>query len=364
LSAAQDAADNRMYVDVNFSADHRFGLIAQAPGDNLVKKLTYSQTGATNNTIVRINGKDMWLHRTKNSPFKVADPDKLNEVKGEIGLTWTSSWEVTNPRADVVQEVGVRRGDQTGRFDTVVVRYILKNQSKASQRFGLRFMLDTFIGTNDGVPFTIPEQANLCTTQMVARKRQIPDYVQALERPDIKKPGTIAHLGVKVSGHYGYMQPPDMLQITHWPGEDAVWNLGNFNFGDDSAVGLFWDEAVVKPGEARTVGFTYGLANVVSGGSGGKMGLTTGGVFRVDGEFVLTAYLDTSLKRATATLTLPDGLKLSPGPPARQVVAMRANDPYGKCAWRIRCEKAGTFELTVDLGDGLVEKAKVRIREK
>ena len=47
-------------------------------------------------------------------------------------------------------------GEQSRRLDTCLVRYVIENTDVRSHRVGLRFMLDTFIGANDGVPFTIP----------------------------------------------------------------------------------------------------------------------------------------------------------------------------------------------------------------
>jgi hypothetical protein len=41
----------------------------------------------------------------------------------------------------------------------------LENRDTAPHDVGVRFLLDTFIGTNDGVPFLIPGSSELCDTQ-------------------------------------------------------------------------------------------------------------------------------------------------------------------------------------------------------
>ena len=63
-------------------------------------------------------------------------------------------------------------------------------------------MLDTFIGANDGVPFAVPgsegKPDRLVDTMEIFEQKDIPDYIQALERPDLNNPGTVAHCGLKL----------------------------------------------------------------------------------------------------------------------------------------------------------------------
>ena len=64
-------------------------------------------------------------------------------------------------------------------------------------KVGLRVMLDTFIGANDGVPFTIPGKPGFVDTKADFGEKQIPDYIEAVENPDDpKNPGTVARLGL------------------------------------------------------------------------------------------------------------------------------------------------------------------------
>jgi len=264
----------------------------------------------------------------------------------------------------VTQEVVLTRGAQTGKLDTVFVRYTLANKAKTKQKIGLRFMLDTLIGGNDGVPFVLPERADLVTTGALvgAKTKDLPEYVQAFERPDFKDPGTVAHLGVRVSAHIATVEPPDSMLFSHWPGSEAPWTYPIQNMGRDSAIGLYWVEAAVEPGGERRGGFTYGLAKVASGKSGGKMGLTAGGSFKTGGTITVTAYLDRDLKRPTVTLTVPDGLKLAAGARAKQTVTIRPNEPHGRAAWRLVCERPGQYTVKAELEDGAVEEMPLVVR--
>jgi hypothetical protein len=364
---AADEADDKEYLRVIFAADHRFGIMVQNIPEIQNKQLTFAPDGKTNNTVVRINGFDVLLHAAHFSTLKVTIPNKRPEpVKNERGKTWTSKWEVPSLKVNVIQEVMLCRGEQTGKFDTVVVSYTLENQSKQRQKLGLRFMLDTLIGQNDGVPFTVPELPNLVTTAVLLSKNknksQIPEYVQALEKGDLRDPGTIAHLGVKVSAHHALLESPDLLQIAHWPGPDVGWEVPHEAFGDDSMVALYWNEQLVAPGASRKVGFTYGLAKVANSDSKGKIAVSTGGNFKAGGTFILTAYADPSLNKSTLGVTLPEGLTLAQGQANKQVVSVKAKEPYGKLSWRIKSDRPGTFGVKVATPDGTAETAPVVIR--
>ncbi len=54
-------------------------------------------------------------------------------------------------------------------------------------------MLDTFIGANDGVPFTAPGVKGFIDTSRDFKGGKIPPYLEAVENPDdAKDPGTVA----------------------------------------------------------------------------------------------------------------------------------------------------------------------------
>src|SRR5262249_38671630 len=125
-----------------------------------------------------------------------------------------SIWVYDEEKVSITQTVGLLLGEQTGRIDTCLVHYNIENRDSKSHRVGLRFLLDTFIGQNDGVPFLIPGQKQLCSTMATFNtSREVPDFIQACEREDLANPGTVAQIQFRLSG----MDTPNRVTLGSWP---------------------------------------------------------------------------------------------------------------------------------------------------
>src|SRR5207244_10164393 len=77
-------------------------------------------------------------------------------------------------------------GQQRRLMDTLLVRYIFENNGKQAVNAGFRQEIDTLIGNNDGVPFTVPGRGLVNTSADFVNAKQVPDFVQALERGDLR----------------------------------------------------------------------------------------------------------------------------------------------------------------------------------
>jgi hypothetical protein len=360
----------------------RFGLVELYQGKEVgaganIRRLTFDQWGRTNNTCLRLDGKAERLFGGPGGRWEEKSGPK-------------STWVLDDRKVAVTQLVELVRGDQSNLLDTCRVRYRIENRDRKEHTVGIRFLLDTFIGGNDGVPFTIPGEIDLCDTRKdlpsQARDRKVPDFLQALEKPDLDHPGTIAHLRLKVElpGRKEPLESPERVTLGAWPsaklrvqdrkarGLSTLWNVpvlsmksGNLN---DSAIVIYWKEAPLAPGagKAREVGFEYGLWNLARGGS--RLAATVDGSFRPGGDLTVVAYVgragleDTD---ETVTLEVPDGFKLVEGAatqvvPKRPAGASRANLPV---TWKVRAgATGGQHALTVRSSAGQSQTLRVQIK--
>ncbi len=370
----------------------RFGLIMLRENDPAqpghAKRLTYDEYGCSNNTCVRVDGED-YLFGHPPGTWEAMRAPLPADSRGQPRRGLASRWLLPQQHLLVTQEVEVVAGEPSRRLDTCRVRYILQNQDRRPHRVGLRFLLDTFIGANDGVPFTIPGSPGLCDTQrLFARPQDVPDFIEALEHDNLLHPGTVAHLQFRLGGpieppgrvflggwpnmnlqHFGY--PRAQAQMTGWEVPQVSMNelsrlareAGNIAPAD-SAVTMYWEEAPLPPGGRREVGFAYGLGTVASGEGGGRLLLSLGGPLVRGGEFTLTALVHDPQAGETLTLDLPQGLHLVDGTPQQAVppVPEGATRRDSTVTWRLGADADGRHELRVRSSQGAAQKQSITIR--
>ncbi len=317
------------------------------------KRLMFEPLGRTNNVCVRIDNSDyLFGHDDVYAPHpgqefeRTPGVSRWVDMRAELGKDADgrpregarSVWEVVGLprkpcRVQVTQTVEIVTGSQSRSLDTCIIRYTLHNRDARAHKVGLRFLLDTFIGENDGVPFTIPGKPGLCSTrQRFDTPSDVPDYIQALEKDNLLSPGTVAHLQFRIPGP---LEAPTRVLLGGYPdgplrqlnyrlanGWLTPWEVPFVNIRElvdhreklkglprdpepDSAVTLYWDVKPLEPGQRREVGFAYGLGSFSSAEGEGKLLLTVGGRTVRDGEFTLTALRSAPVAGEKLTLILP-----------------------------------------------------------
>jgi hypothetical protein len=328
-------------LGIDFDPRRRFGIIVRNEQDpnnkEKRKRLTYEENGSTNNTCVKVDGNQYLFGNPGYGKWV-----KREQPRGFGRKGWDSVYEITHESIVVTQSVDLVPGEQTQLLDTVLVRYALENRSENEHTVGLRVMLDTFIGDNDGVPFTVPggegQKDRLVDSLATFEHGEIPDYVQALERPDLADPGTVAHLGLKLPD----FEPLERMIICRWPGnKDMRWEMDPLESmrsnaeKPDSCVVLYWPYESMKARAVRKLAFTYGLGSVSgAGGADGAIALTTGGSTRPGREFTVTAYVKEPKEGQVVRLILPDGFSFAGGHEADKKV--EAGGRLAQVSWRVR----------------------------
>jgi hypothetical protein len=387
-----DGSDPTATRTAEWEPSMRFGLVMLKEDDpkhpGRAKRLTFEEKGLTNNTVVRLDGHE-WIFGDR--PFRPLSGPPLREnwpgrwLNQDVPLATNpergrkSVWVYEEPKIHVTQIVEIVPGAQSGLLDTGLVRYRLENKDTRMHHVGLRFLLDTYIGGNDGVPFLIPGSHELCaTSKEFVRPEEVPDFIQACENEDLKNPGTVAQIQLRVAG----LESPSRVTLGAWPNpelgrrderckqEKTLWEVPVFPIHTlnpaDSAVTIYWNEKPLQPGQSREVGFAYGLGSVAGGEGGGKLALTVGGSFVPGGEFTVTAYVSNPAPLQHVTLTLPEGFTLLAGTAEQAVPPLPpgAESRNSPVTWKVRAgPKEGKYPLKVQSGN-IVQTQPLRIRVK
>ena len=249
-------------------------------------------------------------------------------------------------------------------LNTVLVRWVLQNTDPTkAQNAGLRMELDTQIGLSDGVPFTVPGNPGLINTNAdLTADKEIPDFIQALEQPDLRNPGVIAHLTLQPGAG---IESANRFCLTRWSGaangnRNLAWEIPVRDFADNSSVVLYWPERTIKGGESRTIGFAYGLGNL---SVNDKLGVIVGGAFEAGKNLTVCAYVENPVPGQKVSLTLPNGLRLLEGNNETQMVMPDPDNARktGIVTWKVAVEQSGEFNINVSSQPGLSQTRTITI---
>ena len=342
-------------LSVKFEDDEqRFGLsiIGQHDPKNPKekKKLTFEYNGATNNTRIKIDNYDYLFGRET--------PDNRWVKKNEEVVRdryWRSTMRLGGSKKILVtQHVMLVPGKKSGELDTCLIYYTIKNGDTDDHSVAVRMLLDTYIGANDGVPFTIPGEKGFLDKVRKFTDKDMPDYIEAVENPtDPKDPGTVARLGLKGIRLPGAaLDPPVQLVVCRYPqNPQAAWDwdfaaMDSDPSKPDSCVVLYWSDQRLNRDDTRQVGFTYGLSTLGNTGTGGTSGdlllSVPDNVFEKN-EFKVTAYVYGAKEGDKVTLELPDGLALTEGEAAEKTVDKAAGRTT--VFWKVRAGSKGTYNI-------------------
>ena len=257
---------------------------------------------------------------------------------------------------EVTQELSLARSPTTRVRDAARIAYVVTNRGQQARSVGMRVVLDTMLGSNDGAPLRAGDRAITTATQLAGG--QIPDYWQAFD--SLSQPAVISQGTLRGPG----LTPPDRLEMVDWGTlADSPWEFPFPTGADftrqgeqeqDTAVALYWNPAPLAPGQTRTYATLYGVGGVSLSPAQLSLGLTAPAEvdFQYDEArpFPVVAYVENSggfESRGTAcALELPKGLKLAEG---------EARVPFGplkpgetrQASWRVvpTGEASGALKL-------------------
>lgn len=237
------------YIAVSVHEDGRFnmGTTGGNPDvetDNNKPLLFGFPNSNTSFTTIRIDGEDY--------DFKADDIPQFNPQGTEAISTMTIG--------DIIikQIITFEVNTNTGREDTGRIRYEVINNGDTFHDIGIRIMMDTMLGNNDGAPFKIPGIGNVVKEVEIVGYN-VPQYWQAFDNLD--NPSIIA------SGAFykSFNEKPDKVQFAAWPSiYGTKWDYevdSGREVTRDSAVAIYYDPKSLGPKESKTIDTYYGIGD-------------------------------------------------------------------------------------------------------
>ncbi len=246
---------------------------------------------------------------------------------------------------DVTQEISIVESTTTGYPDTAKIKYSLVNRDDLPHEVGLRVVIDTMLGENDGAPFRIGETA--IQTDSVIEKSGLPEFWQAFDT--LTDPKVIAQGTLK--GREA--TPPDFLYFTNWGSvADSHWEVplvperdftraGEFEL--DSAAVYLWKPVTLPAAGSATYVLYYGLGGVtvvpghlqIGASSPAQVILSENG-----NSFSIVAYIqNTGVSPAMSTrarLNLPPGLVLAEKKPPEIYIGKLDPGEMTQLHWEVK----------------------------
>ncbi len=349
----------RVFVNATDDGTGRFA-VDSTGGDPLNpadddKPLVYGRpTPWTSYTTIRVDGMDyVFGGRTERRAGKGGDYGVRVLGPQRAGGSIVAVWRFGD--IEVSQVLSMVRSTTTGLHDTAKITYIVTNQGSSPRNVGLRIMLDTMLGANDGAPFRAKDRAILSDT--VFGSREMPHFWQAfdsLSSPSVTSQGTLASVEVTA---------PDRVLFTNWGSlADGVWDAdfvpgrdfiraGEYEL--DSAIALYWDPAPLAPGDSRECTTLYGMGGISIAPGVLSIGVTSPAEVTTGKDrpatFPIVAYVENSGPTVAldvrVTLELPGGLSLVPGERPAHTLGDLQPGETAQVAWEVAPEVRDQAEL-------------------
>ena len=289
-------------------------------------------------TTVRIDGSD-FIFGSSDGTFTQNPTGYPTYIKS----VWTSH------NIQVSQTLAFVSNPATDRVDVMEIRYMLENLDLTnSHNVGLRVLLDTMLGGNDGAPFYIPGTGAV-TTEHEYTGGSIPDYWVAFD--DLGNP-TVVSQGTFRGGDNTV---PDRVIFASWPHfYSTVWDytitpgkiFGSTSY-PDSSVGLYWNPIALGPGERIEYVTSYGLSGLTQSLMP-PLTLSVTGPLNLDivngaynpNPFTVTAYVQNTSTNAinniSTSINLPSGLSLESGSSVTQTISTLNPNEIRSINWSVR----------------------------
>ena len=199
----------------------------------------------TSETLIRINGVDYFFQGSPKSWEKEGLQDVM--VRTIAGV-------------EVKQILTPVENPMTGRPDIVKIQYECKNTTSAPKTVGVRIMLDTMLGDNDGAPFRVG--TDQVTWERAYTGNDIPRYWLCFDNFD-EAYRTVTSTGTLYTSE---AERPDKVQFANWPdiiGSSWNYQTSSSRYMYDTAVAVYFDPTDVAANQTKAVTTYYGISETI-----------------------------------------------------------------------------------------------------
>ncbi len=276
----------------------------------------------TSFTTIRIDGKNYVFggstHRRAGRDALYGQPVDLPRTSGANAIV--SRYRMED--VEVTQTLSIVSGPVSKLNDTIKISYDIRNLGASPRKVGVRAVIDTFLGSNDGSPFKVGESSVTSETELTGA--DVPEYWIAFD--SLEDPGVVARGTLRGPG----LTTPDRVLFANWGKvADNLWTVhhtpgGSFqreNEDDmDSATALYWEETVVPAQGELQVATLFGIdyldviGDVLSIGANRHLGEWSTAKNQIR-PYTLYAYVANSsnitLNDVLITIDLPTGIEFA-----------------------------------------------------
>ncbi|OHD20192.1 MAG: hypothetical protein A2Y34_05150 [Spirochaetes bacterium GWC1_27_15] len=168
--------------------------------------------------------------------------------------TILSEWLLNN--ITITQKISISQNPLSTNLDLVKVEYSVKNNSSTNHKIGVRILIDTLLGDNDGAAFKIPKNDNL-TTEKELFDYDIPQYWYCFD--SFKNPKVFTYGQFKGEN----ITKPDRIIFGRWNALfKNIWNYSvntSAKVTGDSAIAIYFDNENISTNEEKIFNTSYGV---------------------------------------------------------------------------------------------------------
>lgn len=344
--------------------DDKVKVVAIEPGGTVdpVKRVNYQ--GQPNLGVnINVEGKQMhlgFIYTIFHIDGRVQQPGRVEMNKGPLpkgpgGKDRDGYMHVVaNDKIRITQTVEVvatkNAPGKPRRRDAVMVRYSIENKDTESHKVGMRVGMDMFLVDNDGALFAAPNHPNKILDGIELKDKGVPEYVQVLQRPNLKDPGFVAHFTYNLGT--GLERPTRVVLTGLAANSPDGWNLVAQQANGDSAMSMYWDIKEIKAGTKRECAYAYGQGLAPSLENEGNVRVDLAGSFEPGKLFNIVAHVVDPAPGQSLKLELPEGLELKEGREI-QPVPQGNDDGESLVLWKASVVKLGEYRLNVHSSNGI-----------